>query len=390
MFVILDSTLNSVCSLFFSLHIIVLFLWAVVLFNYSVKLRKKAKYSVLPPYNQDASLAALNSKVEYRKSLFLFAIVLSEFVSSVFTFMKILENLVDETLFIGNKNFDKDNITSNVHTSTLEYHSDHCNITKRDLCLFGSINKLNVRVISNFMVIPLILKFSLVYTLMSYYVLVTKKSLNYNSTLRSVDLSRGQKILLLSSILACILLLLLLVRIETYLLFALVECIILLVQLGMSLHYRKKLVLVIEWKILDTKIAFGTEHYLYKSYTKSLKHFKLFVFFYIIVVVSFCLFIIVHSLRYLLTIFLFPYILYHFYSVCIPFHQSAIFLEVLKYTIGILPLIDKVFIFTSILLLLMMNLLTVPHLLSKINLGCRFNFKCCNFRANRNLREHLL
>ena len=276
--ILLDSTLNLVCSLFIALHIIIVFIWVVVLFRHSVKLRKKAKYSTLSPYNEDARLQALNSKVEYRKSLFLFAIVLSELASSVFTLVKILENLVDETLFIENKD-NKGNMTSNVHT-THEYPSDHCNITRKDLSLFGSIDKINVRVMSNFMVIPLILKFSFVYTLMSYYVLVTMKSLNYNSTLKSVDLSREQKILLLSSIFACTLLSLLLVRIETYLLFVLVECIILLVQLGISLYYRKKLVRVIKWKILDTKIAFGTGHYLYKSYTKSLKNFKLFVFFY--------------------------------------------------------------------------------------------------------------
>ena len=386
--IILDSTLNSVLSLLFALHIIILLLWAVVLLKHSVKLRKKAKYSTLSSYNQDSSLQALNSKVEYRKSLFLFAIVLSELASSVFTFMKLLENIVDETLFIENQNFNKDNVTSNVHTA-LEYYSDNCNIT-RELYLFSNINKINVRLISNFMVIPLILKFSSVYTLMSYYVLVTKKSLNYNSTLKSVDLSREQKILLLSSIFACILLSLLLVRIETYLVFALVQCIILLIQLGISLHYRKKLVLVTKWKILDTKIAFGTDHYLYKSYTKSLKIFKLFVFFYIVVVVSFCLFIIVHSLRYFLTILLYPYIIYHFYSVCIYFYQPAIFIEVLEYAIRVLPFIDKVFLLISILLLLVLNSLTVPHLLSKMNLGCRLNFKRCNFRSNRNLREHLL
>ena len=64
------------------------------LFNDSIRLRRKVKYSTLAAYNQDTYLEALNSKVEYRKSLFLFAIVVCELISSLFTIMSSVDGIV--------------------------------------------------------------------------------------------------------------------------------------------------------------------------------------------------------------------------------------------------------------------------------------------------------
>ena len=52
------------------------------------------KYSTLAVYNQDTYLEALNSKVEYRKSLFLFAIVVCELILSLFAIMSSIEGIV--------------------------------------------------------------------------------------------------------------------------------------------------------------------------------------------------------------------------------------------------------------------------------------------------------
>ena len=82
-------TSTSGCSIIFIFQTIILLLWVIVLFKESNRLRKKAKYSTLSSYNQDASLLALNSKVEYRKSLFLFAITLSEFFASFLIIFKL-------------------------------------------------------------------------------------------------------------------------------------------------------------------------------------------------------------------------------------------------------------------------------------------------------------
>ena len=52
--------------------------------------------------------------------------------------------------------------------------------------------------------LPLIMTITLVYTLMSYYVMVAKKSLNYLTDLKSVELEREQKAFLVSSSIACV------------------------------------------------------------------------------------------------------------------------------------------------------------------------------------------
>ena len=181
-------------------------------------------------------------------------------------------------------------------------------------------------------VIIINLTFSLVYTLMSYYVMVTKKSLNYNFSLKSVDLAREQKVLLLVSFAICIIPLLLLVRVEVFIVFGIVESCFTIFQSFLTFHYSRKLIQVLNWKKKDTEIAFGTDDYQYKLYTKSLKSLRRFVALYNIVVITFCLHVILRSLLTFI-ILLNPYELFHIYGVCIPFHLSPQFFNIYKYIV---------------------------------------------------------
>ena len=380
------------CSLLFSFQTIILLLWVVVLFKESNRLRKKAKYSTLSSYNQDASLQALNSKVEYRKSLFLFAIVLSELVSSIIT-------LVVSTygLFFEVSVYTHPAIYHN-HTNDLTHVAIHSNDTINNPCNYShhidtDWSEANADISRNkysSFSFPLIITFSLVYTLMSYYVMITKKSLNYNTSLKSVNISREQKILLLSACISCTVLFLLLVRIQLYLLCSLVECCILIAQVILTLYYRRKLIRVIGWKILDTKIAFGTNHYLYRSYNRSLSYFKRFTCVYTILVASFCSFVIVRFFQYLLTLLLQPYELYKLYRVCVYIPRSPQFVPTLDTTITYITLLDKITLIISLLSLFILNMMTIPYLLSKLRWSCHFSCRLCTFRASILLREPLL
>ena len=368
----------------FSLHFIISLAWVVVLFKGFTQLRRKVKYSIQAAFNQDSVLEALNSKVEYRKSVFLFAIVLSELVSSLFVIAKMIEGI--EILTEGYIHNSKSNI-SNTHNHTHlypNYNQNHCNITQI-FELWGYHSGLLSRTVCDIFVVPAILTLSLVYTLMSYYEMVTNKSLNYNTSLQSVDLARKHKILLSSSAITCVIMSLLVMVEQTYLIFMIVNLCVSVSQLAITIRYTRRLVRVINWKILDTKVAFGTNHYLYKSYTKSLRSFKLFARIYILSVASFCIFNVVRSLTILVTLTN-PYILYKFYGICIPIQVPNVYLNILNIVAQVFPTIDKVFISISFLLLLSLNLLTFPYLLSRMKLRCNLHFQI----IPRNLRQPLL
>ena len=286
----------------------------------------------------------------------------------------------------------KSNI-SNTHNHTHSYpnyNQNHCNITQL-FEVWGYLPGLLSRTVCDIFVVPAILTLSLVYTLMSYYEMVTNKSLNYNTSLQSVDLARKHKILLSSSAITCVIMSLLVMVEQTYLIFMIVNLCVSVSQLAITIRYTRRLVRVINWKILDTKIAFGTNHYLYKSYTKSLRSFKLFARIYILSVASFCIFNVVRSLTILVTITN-PYILYKYYGICIPIQVPNVHLNIILNIIPniaqVLSAIDKVFISISFLLLLSLNLLTFPYLLSRMWLRC--NFKYFTIGTRRDLRDSLL
>ena len=337
------------------INIITLLLWVIVLSKESNRLRKKAKYSTLSPYNEDASLQALNSKVEYRKSLFLFAIVLSELVFHILTAKGSIDLLIKRTpaLFHQNEINSTDNITNMVNNTQIhrqEYHSRHF--------------RLKIPMLS--FIIPLVITFSLVYTLMSYYVMVTKKSLNYNTSLKSVNLSREQKRLLLISFGACIILLLLLLSPELYILYEVLECCVLVIQVTLIINYKSELVRVINWKIADTKIVFGTNHHLFKSYTKTLRNFKWCISIFIILITSICAFVLTQCFKLIIA--------YTYRDVCsIPGTCSYTMSSVYHYIMGIMHVFEQIPLIASFIIMSLLNISTIPCLLSKVNLRCRFS-----------------
>ena len=384
--------LTTACNVVISLHIILLLLWIIVLFNNIIRLRRKEKYSTLTVYNQDTALDALNRKVEYRKNLFLIAIVVCEFISCLFTvgassngLVIIVNEYINDPRHFPNTTF---NATSDPQFSS--DYSHNCNVTRYISDMWGFSNNLRSRIVFALFDISFIITFSLVYTLMSYYVTVTKKSLNYNISLKSVDIVREQKILLLVSPVICLVLLVLLVRVEVYIVFRIVESCFAIIQSILTYRYSKKLVQVLNWKLKDTEIAFGTDDYQYKLYNKTLKTFKWFAFFFNLVVVFFCLYSLLNTINILITISN-PRVIYAVYKVCIPVSTSyAAYLNILRYIGRGIVLIEKVPLSISLLLLFSLNLSTTPFLLSRINFRCRLNCKRFAFQGNKQLRETLL
>ena len=343
-------------------HIILLLMWVVVLFNTSIRLRKKVKYSLLANYNQDTCLEALNSKVEYRKSLFMFAIVLCELISSVFTIVSCTEG----SIYFFNNHLNL------FLTPTVLNNSN----TSDGIAYLWRISDYNgSQIIYSVLSIPLILTFSLVYTLMSYYVMVTKKSLNYNLSLKSVDLAREQKVLLLVSFVMCLILLVLLVRIEEFVVFQIVESGFVIFQCIVTYKYSRKLVQVFKWKIQDTKIAFGTDNYQYKLYNKTLSTFKTFAFFYNFVVIFFSIHVLLYSFSVFERMFGTNEIS-SLYGLTINIHISTTYLNILEYLSYTIFFVEKLFLALSLLFLFMLNLSTFPYLLSRIHVRCHFNCKC--------------
>ena len=389
--------IDTACIVVLSFHVLILLLWVIKLFNDSIRLRKKAKYCTLAAYNQDTYLEALNSKVEYRKSLFLFAIVVCELISSLFTIMSSIDSIIN-TIEIYKLMYPNGYKNETVHNATdaitNELNQLGCEKSEHFYRTLYQLNKYIVN--DNWIRVPIVafgipinLTFSLVYTLMSYYVMVTKKSLNYNFSLKSVDLAREQKVLLLVSSAICIILLVLLVRVEMSIVFRIVESCFTIFQSFLTYRYSRKLIQVINWKKKDTEIAFGTDHFQYKLYTKSLKSLKRFVALYNTVVITFCLYVILRSLVTSM-IFLNPYELFHVYGVCIPFHLSPQFFNIYKYIVETQLVIEKIPLAISLFLIFLLNLFTTPYLLSKVNLSCHCNCKRLNLKTNKNLKQPLL
>ena len=377
-------TLTSIAGVFFTLHTVILTLWIIALFKNYLRSSRKMKYVILYSNNEDSFLEALNIKVECIKSQFLLAIVLLEFLYSIFILFASLKGF----LLVFHGLFNDSN--TEFHNATLLGVSDYppptndtgCDLTPKNYFILFLINNSFTRILSSAITIPFILTVSFIYSLMSYYVMVTTKSLTYNISLKSVDLAREQKALLVGSFIACILLLVLLVRRELYPVFLLVESCTLVTQLVLTIRFKNKLVLAIQWKMTDTKIAFGTDHYLYKYYGKSLRKFKLFIIIYIIIVVSCCLFGVIRSLRYFIVLYLNPYELYDLYGICIHFPQSNSLSVIFNMFV-----FDKVALSISLVSLFFLNLLSVPSLLSMSNFRCYFNCDLLSYRPTPRLTD---
>ena len=366
-FTLLTSTV-SICV--FSLHLIILICWLILLFKSSIRLRKKLKYLTTTKHTSDTDMNILNSQVEYRKNLFLFAIVLFELISSfsiIIASIPAYEESISEYVNIETKN-----ITSqNTYYSSGYISSQSFPIDNRPKMTF------QYRVIELAFEMPLIFTITLVYTLMSYYVMVAKKSLNYLTDLKSVELEREQKTLLILSPIACVVLLLLLVRIEVYLFHFILEVLIITGQFLLTVRFRAKLIRVLKWKMLDTRIAFGTNHYQFKSYSDTLQKFKLFTLFYLSFLFLFYLRIIFRTLL-AFAVIIQPKVLYAVYKIEIVLNTTEN-TDLYYTTIG-LRVIEQVFLSVSLLCLFLLNVFTLPYLLSKINLS--FHYNCNRFCSN--------
>ena len=388
---------NILCGVLFSFNIIILLMWLIALFKNSIRLRKKVKYSTLAVCNQETCLEALNSKVEYRKSLFLLAIVISELVSSLLIIVKIFENLTYYAFSYQEKRISANNSRLEISTHKItgsEFNNSICNMSQNsanDIWTKWGLYNDNIMtlVLSICFSISLILTFSLVSTLMSYYVMVTKKSLNYNTSLQSVDLAREQKFLLLVSSVMCLILLVLLVRVQVYIAFQIVESCFVIIQLYLTYKYSNTLIQVFKWKLKDTEIAFGTDNYQYKLYNRTLSNYKWFALFYKLIVSTFSLHIVLHALTYLASV-LHPSRMYHLYGVCLNFSHYSSYIKILNYLVAITSTIEKVPLSISTFLLFSMNLFTIPFLLSRINMKCHFNLRYVFIRTDKSRRVPLL
>ena len=109
------------------------------------------KHSILFAFNQDYVLEALNSKVEYRKSIFLFAIVVSELVSSLSIIAKVLESLEFVTeYYIHTSKINFSNTSDHTHS----YHNYSDNDCTHPFTLWGYNSNTIKRTVSDIFVYP--------------------------------------------------------------------------------------------------------------------------------------------------------------------------------------------------------------------------------------------
>ena len=365
---------------FFIGFALILLIWVIVLFKESIRLKKKAKYLTLFSYNEDANLQALNSKVEYRKSLLLFAIIFFELFACFLILVKLVSYI---THSISTYETGGDHLVSILISST---SPNNCNITPTSISFHWSLlNHLHSRVALVSYGIPFIISCAFILILMSYYTMAIKKSLNYNTTLESMNLSRKQKALLWSFVVVCIILCLLLIRSEVYLLYELLRCTILFVQSLYIVKYSVILSRVLRWKVVDNRIAYGTESDVYKLHVKSWRSFKRFGKLLSTTTVMFCITDIAFLLEYILEIVMHPYELYILYGICIRIIPTNL-TNVFEWVHIILHLCTVSIQFVCTLLFFLTGLISIPFLLSKTSLSCCFSFH----RFNANLKKPLL
>ena len=399
-----------ICNVFlaiFSFHVVLLLLWVIVLLKQSNQLRRKVKYSTEYIHNEDTHLNALNAKVEYYKSLFQLAIVSVELVSSILSIAPSICWCVDDANYIEYQNsqqnqtyFAKNNIEFNLFNNSLEIFGKfentkyNCNGIHSIPLKWDYLNYSWSRIIHLSFEIVYIIVFSLVYVPISYYAMVIKNSLNCNSSMKSVNLAREQKSLILGSFIILLILLILSAIIELIILLELVIILTISIQIFLTNRYARRMIRVFKWKILDTKIAFGTDSFLFKSYTKSLKHFKIFITFYSFSMVSFCIYISFRSFI-VIAVFIHPDEIKRVFGFCPPIQQSVIHMYVrilvafthFTYILQIIPMT------ISIMCLFVLNLSTIPYLLSRMNVSCHFKSlfpKLAGSMDSRILQEPLL
>ena len=349
---------KSIFDIILSINIIILLLWLVVLFRVLIRFRKRN--CVNRSQTQEAHLNAMNNKVEYYMNVFIFAIALLELLSSALAIglsTVFFLYLHGEFSYKGSEIFHPTipiameyNNTSN-HDSPwrffpqiwLVYHLDIPQI------LMGSFS------------ICIVLTFTLVYTQMSYYAMVTKISLNYTKSLKLVNLGSKQKLLLYGSVCMAMVLFLSIVF-PVFILKEPITLLIFLVQFALTIHNRKEVLQAFKWKIQDTKIAFGDENILYKDYVKRLRYFKFISLVHSGTIACFLLAGATRLFRNILQLFLSHSMLYEF--------KAEEYINGLTLAVSIMYYAEEICLTICFVLILGLNVATLPSLLSKVNYTC--------------------
>ena len=372
-----------------SFYIMLLLTWVVVLFKQSRLLRRKLKYSIEYISNQDTLLGALNAKVEYYKSLFSLAIVFIELVSYILCSTAAIDqsiadvnNIINPTLLQNKIYLANDAIALKMFTK-LENTSFNC-IDTHTPEKWELPSQFLARSISVAFTIVILLGLSPVYILMSYYAMIITNSLNNDFSMKSVDLSRNQKKLILLSFSMFTILFILMLRIELLTLFELFRIFVALVQTVLTYRYSRRIIRALRWKILDTKIAFGTDNYQFRLYTKFLKHMQFFITIFLICIINFFIYIILQSSADI-AILIHPIELNLIFGLCIPLQKSSISLyeHILESFIHIALILVPFPLIISNLCNFFMNVSTIPYLLSKMNISCNFNLNFCKSSYNK-------
>ena len=355
----------------FSINIIILMLWLIVLSRIISRLRKWNSVNNLG--DKQASLDALNNKVEYNMSVFLFSIALLELISSA---MAIGLNTAFITYvynaFSNERNYSFYPALPNSNTSNNVTSNLYLSFSKNSLWnIFPQIWPIY------FLEVPtlftdsfctcIVLTLCLVYTQMSYYAMVTRISLNHTSSLKSVNLANTQKILIYGSV-CMVLVLSILAAIQNFMLKESITLLIITIQFGLTLRYRKGVLQALKWKLQDVKLAFGVEDYLYKIYARRFRYFKR-------VSSVYCGMIACFLLAVLLRVFrnFFELVFGHYVLVQLIYEspsQTEDYMNSFSLTICLMHTAEQLCLSIVLLLILTMNVATLPALLSKLNYSC--------------------
>ena len=361
--------LLTIFTSFLFVNILVLLIWVLVLFQVSIRLRRRLKFSTDDSYSE-----VLNTRVEYYKHLFLLAISFFELSATLF------EAISNSKLYITVLKYHLPHNASNYNEYvTAELNSSlvpttpvtgPCNISHTIPYIWSEYY--NVALYRFLLIgagIFFYFTFSLVYTLMSYLILVTRNSLSYGNQTQ-VNLGFEQKVILILSTFAMLCAFATLVRVEIYLMFALFAIILFIIQFTATLYYSLKLSRVLSWKLQDLRIAFGTQNYLYLNYLKGIRTYKRFFALYNIMVGLFCLIATLRSVRSILALILNPYEIYEKYRLCFNPHFSTTGHQIFEDVIILIDYLEKICFLIYLLMLFAFNICSLHKLLSKVNLSC--------------------
>ena len=376
-----QNILQAIVNIILSLNIVILVLWLIVLIR---ALSRSRKWNTINNtlYCREATLDAMNDKVQYYMSVFLLAIALMEMISSAVAMG------LNTTFFVYLHDMFS-NESNNKYHQAIPIYTEYNNTSTQYLynnSLWSFFPKiwpvysLNIpRVLMSSFSICVVLTFALVYTQMSYYAMVTRISLNYISSLKSVNLDNTQKLLMYGTVCMALVVSLLIVC-PVFILKETITLFIFTIQFTLTLRNRKELLKAFKWKIQDTKLAFGEWNYLYKTYVKRNRYFKLISTVYSGMIACFLLAGALRLFRNIIEIFLSHYLLY---QLIMDYPNQALqFIHGLTITVRLMHLAEEICLAIFFVLTLTLNVATLPALLSKLNYNCYCGCKLFKNRSN--------